>query len=298
VIWFVVQPDSERHFIVQIAIPKTHRLLTRDLGPTNAGSRSGGLSSAVNESAALVVRAAIQALLSGLTIGEAHTARASALSEPPASSPGKSAPSGDTNVGAWRDATESSSPPSQPPESPNRDTLPWAVGLQWLLSYDSTDAIKMAECALLHGEHRLRSFELLVGVSGCLKRDVDSRYGTVSLGRQQAIIGAEYVLLQTGLQASLGVQTGAIFYERETTGQAAAGVTKQPSSTYAIGSLGPQFRLLVPAQGTRVQAGFVIGLDFLTRSLSIGYMVDENYSRTARISVVQPYAALGLALRF
>ena len=44
VIWFVSQADPERHFLVNIAIPKTQRLLTRDLGRSDAGSGNVGLS--------------------------------------------------------------------------------------------------------------------------------------------------------------------------------------------------------------------------------------------------------------
>ncbi len=83
VIWFTKQPDAERRFSVHILIPRAQRLLTRDLGPSDADSGGAGLPSVVKESAALIVRAAIQAVLSGSTIGE--VARFDELAEPPSS---------------------------------------------------------------------------------------------------------------------------------------------------------------------------------------------------------------------
>jgi hypothetical protein len=296
VVWFVRQRDSERHFIVHIAIPRAHRLLTRDLGPSNASSRNGVLSSVVSESAALVVRAAIQALLSGSTIGEVRAVPPSGLSELPTASTPALAPHVVANENAWHDATQSVGARARPQELPNWRTSRWAGGLNWLTAYDNSSEQKLAECASLHIKYRLQPVDLLVGGTVCLKRSVPSRYGAFSLGRQEAAIGANTVVLRTGLEVSLGVKTGAIFYERET-GVAAVGVSQQPSSAYAIGTVGPQLRLLGPAQGTRVQAGLVLGFDVLSRPLSIGYTVDGNYIPTVRIYTVQPYLALGLALR-
>jgi hypothetical protein len=64
-----------------------------------------------------------------------------------------------------------------------------------------------------------------------------------------------------------------------------------------LGALGPEFRLLIPAQGSRFQAGFALGVDCLTNTLQLGYKVQGNFSETTHAYAIQPYAALGLVFR-
>jgi hypothetical protein len=295
VIWFVKQPAPERHFVVYIAAVTAHRLLTRDLGPSDADSGGDGLSSAVKESAALVVRAAIQAVLRGQKIGREQATRFDGLSGPTVSNATVAAPDVENKDRAWHYASILRAPDTNPTPNRKSGNLPWAVALELLLSHDDLGDKKIAECALLSAERRMQLFEATVGASYCLARDIDSfPYGTVRIARQQTVLGANYFLLQTWLQASLGFQSGAVFYERETLQFSGA---KKESSLHFIGIVGPQFRVRVPSQGSRIQATFTVGLDFLTESLSFGYIIDERYRPTTRISVVEPYTALGLALR-
>lgn len=319
VIWFVKQPDEEHHFMVHIAIPETRRLLTRDLGPSEADSSSTKLSSAVKESAALVVRAALQAVLSGATIGEVQSGGFDDNSNSPTASASEPAPTAtpahDGQPEAAREAAKEG--PNPPPASRETSTLkqptprappelngwPWSVGFEGLVQYDGAGSgvNNLAECTLLRMQRRLVPFVAFIAGSACLPREIGSAYGTIHLGRQQAVIGAKLILLQTAVELSLGAQAGAVFYERETR-YPRLGVTAGAPKVYPIGTLGPEFRLLVPAQRSRLQAGFAVGMDFLTNSLSIGYTVPGSagvatYAQAVRIGNVQPYAALGLALR-
>lgn len=305
VIWFVRQPAAEHHFVVHIAVPKTQRLLTRDLGPSDLDSGAAGLSSAVKESAALVVRAAIQAVLSGSTIGEVQATRVDEATQPSASATAAPVPGIDSSGGIWRDTTDNARHQATPtPLEPlaaapatrsESAAWPWSLNLEWLVPYDGAGDNRVAECALVRGQRRMKDFEAFVDGSGCLRREIGNPYGTVRLQRQQAGIGTNYMLWHSGFQMSLGVQAGAVFYERQTL-QFPLGVSK-PSSTYVIGTLGPAFQLRVPARGSRVQASFVLGLDFLSSSLSIVYTDLGKYQPAAQINAVQPYAALGLGLR-
>jgi hypothetical protein len=293
VIWFVKQPDAERRFTVHILIPKTQRMLTRDLDPGDADSGGAGLSSVVKESAALVVRAAIQAVLSGSTIGE--VARFDELAELPSSE--AEAPPGienDTARKAVADTSARAQAATKTGEpSSSRVGRPWALGLEWLLPNDGVGS-GFAECSLLRLERRMQPLEAFVAGSGCLPRKVESHEGVVRIWRQQAVIGANYILRQTGFEASLGAQAGVVFYERETLKMWNG--TINTSTLHALGSAGPEFRLLAPAHGSRVQAGFVLGVDFLAYSMSIVYADIVNRPVT-RTYAVQPYAAFGLTLR-
>ena len=316
VIWFVKQPAAEPHFIVNIALPKTSRLLTRDVGPCAAVSDGGGLSSAVKESAALVVRAAIQAVLSGSTIGELRAARFDSVREPQTSEQtaptlNPATPNSEENHGPERDTPH---PPRQPRIGPAEAELeapqpqsvssrstdwPWALGVEWLPIYDGAKGHPLAECAQLRAERRVQWFRAFVDASSCLRREIDANsYGRFLIARQAAALGVNLILLRTGLEASVGAQAGAVFYERTTVPSPGA----WPSKTHVMGTAGPEFRLLVPARGSRFQAGFVLGLDIVTNSLRIGYTdpaapPPEHFTQIAQLSVVQPYAALGLAFR-
>lgn len=173
----------------------------------------------------------------------------------------------------------------------------WALGLESLLPYDGVGSRGIAECVLLRAARRVQPFEAFAAGSGCLPRDVGSAYGVIRLWRQQAVMGANYILWQRGLQASLGVQTGAAFYERQTL-QISHGARSSPSLN-VVGTVGPELRLLVPAQGSLIQAGLVLGVDCFASSLKIGYVVPgADLYQTARTHLVQPYAGFGLALRF
>ena len=306
VIWFVRQADPERHFIVNIAIPTTQRLLTRDLGPSDAGSGSVELASAVKESAALVVRAAIQAVRSGMTIGEVHAARFDDVTAPQASGPPQLtvAPSA-TTAGHWRDTTEVPRPAAEAPVTgaSSRD-WPWAIGGEWLAVYDGPNGSPIAECASLRAERRVQSVKAFVSGGGCLSRHIDNTHGAFRIGRQQAALGASMILWRRGIEASLGAQAGAVLYERNTLLPQGPGVYAVGSpTTHVLGRMGPEFRLLVPAHGSRLQAGLVLGVDFLTNPLKIGYRVyngtqgSSSFDQAAQTSVVQPYLALGLAIR-
>lgn len=111
---------------------------------SNADSGSAGLSSAIKEGAALVVRSAIQAILSGSTIGEVHAARFDELSEPAASSTAASQTGGQGDRGPSHNATQEQRPPyparrleiQRSSRNPETHALPWAVGLEWLLAHD------------------------------------------------------------------------------------------------------------------------------------------------------------------
>ena len=313
VIWFVKQADGDRHFVVNIAIPKTQRLLTRDLGPSDTGSGDSGLSSAVKESAALVVRAAIQAVRSGLTIGEVRAAGFGDVTAPqtasavPPEGAAPAAPIADGKPGAWRDATDV---PRQAPEA-NAASLanrnwPWAIGAEWLAVYDGPKRHPIAECASLRAERRVQSMTAFMSGGVCLSRDFDNTHGTFRIERQQAALGASVILLQTGIEANLGAELGAVFYERNTLPRGPGLYSVGAPTTLTIGRFSPEFRLRFPARGSRLQAGVTLGADFLTSSVKIGYRVYDGTQRSSnftfdqmtQIGVVQPYVALGLAIRF
>lgn len=285
VIWFIKQPDAESHFIVNIALPKTRRLLTRDVGPGGVASNGSLLSSAVKESAALVVRAAIQAVLNGSPIGEVHAARFDIVAEaqtneqvapplPPVATdseesraPKRGPMNAATPVGIG--SVEAKPDQSQQPSvtSRNRD-WPWALGLEWLSLYDGAKGRPLAECGLLRAERRVQWLKAFVDASACLSREIDSdKYRGVSIARQQGAVGGNLTLLRTWLEVSVGAQAGAVFYRRTTTPLLAPGATAMPPKTHVMGAAGLEFRLLVPARGSRLQAGFVLGLDFVTSSL-------------------------------
>ena len=307
VIWFVNRGDAERHFVVNIAIPASQRLLTRDLGPSEVDPESIGLSSAVKESAALVVRAALQAVLSGLTIGEVQKTALNDVAAPPApSAPAilpTIAPTAGGNPGPWRDATEplrqASNAPQEPPADSSNRNWPWGIGVEGLSIYDGPSGNPVAECAALRAERRVRSLMAAITGSGCLNRNFDAvpaSYGGFSIARQQAMLGAHWNFTQRGIEASIGVRAGAVFYERATL-SSPLGVRAQSSSFHVLGALGPEFRLLIPARGSRLQAGFALGVDFLTNTLQLGYKVQGTFSETTHAYAIQPYAALGLVLR-
>jgi len=308
VIWFVNQGDTERHFVVNIAIPASQRLLTRDLGPSEVDPEGARLSSAVKESAALVVRAALQAVLSGLTIGEVRTAGPNEIAAPPAPSAPATlptiAPIASGNPGPWRDATEpprqAPNAPQEPPAGSSNRNWPWGIGVAWLSIYDGPSGNPVAECAALRAERRVRSLMAAVTGCGCLNRSFDAvpaSFGSFRIARQQATLGAHWILMQRGIEASIGVRAGAVFYERSTLTPVPLGVRPQSSSFHVLGALGPEFRLLIPAQGSRFQAGFALGVDFLTNTLQLGYKVQGTFSETTHAYAIQPYAALGLVLR-
>ena len=308
VIWFVNQGDTERHFVVNIAIPATQRLLTRDLGPSEADPEGARLSSAVKESAALVVRAAFQAVLSGLTIGEVQTAGPNEIAAPPAPSApaiqAPIAPIASGNPGPWHDATEpprqASDAPREPPASSTGRNWPWGIGVEWLSIYDGPSGNPVAECAALRAERRVRSVMADIAGGGCLNRNFDAvpaSYGSFRIARQQATLGAHWILMQQGIEASIGVRASAVFYERSTLTPVPLGVQAQSSSLHVLGALGPEFRLLFPARDSRFQAGFALGVDFLTNPLQLGYIVQSSFSETTHTYAIQPYAAFGLVLR-
>jgi len=312
VIWFVRQTDAERHFFVNIALPKSQRLLTRDLGPSDTGSGAGGLSSVVKESAALVVRAALQAVQSGMSIGEVQAARFDNVTEPPrASAPSQpSAPEpaaiAGANSGGWRDTTNSPPELGFSPAASSEHNWKWAIGGEWLGVYDGPKGSTVAECASLRVERRLQWVKAFMSGGVCLNRQFDNTYGAFKIGRQEAALGANVILWRTGFEASLGAQFGAVFYERETLQTRPEVFAIGSPATHIMGKMGPEFRLLVPERGSRLQAGLVLGVDFLTNSLKIGYQVypgvpglsSPAFDQAVRVGVVQPYLALGLAVRF
>ena len=176
------------------------------------------------------------------------------------------------------------------------------MGIESLSLYDGPKEAPIAECAALRVERRVQSVKAFVTGNGCLNRNVDAvpaDYGRIRIARQQAMIGANLILIDTGFQASAGVQGGAIFYERATLTPVPAIVSAQSSVLHVLGAFGPEFRLLVPARGSRVQGGLVLGADFLTNTLKFGYKETSSglFRETTRTYTVQPYAALGLALR-
>jgi hypothetical protein len=310
VIWFVNSATTEPHFIVNIAIPDQSRLLTRDLGPSDAASGSLGIASAVKESAALVVRAAIQAVLGGSTIGDAEGDQVQAsdvvpteTSPQPAPSSAAPAPKRGTKSEAWRDTTEfADEDPSTSVASASADARdrPWAAGAEWLSVYDSATGHSLAGCALFRVERRVQWFGAFVKASSCLNREIDAgKYGKFRIARQQATLGANVNLLRTWFDVSLGVELGAVVYERTTLPAPGA----EPAQTHVVAVGGPEFRLLVPARGSRIQCGLTLGLDFATSSVKIGYRdpvapTPDHFAQITQLSLVQPYAALGLALRW
>jgi hypothetical protein len=173
------------------------------------------------------------------------------------------------------------------------------VGAEWLVLYDGAKNKQFAECALLRAERRTQWLNAFTVASGCLNREIDgASYGRFRVARQAATIGANAILLQRGIEASLGARVGAVFYERTTLPAPGAASPK----THVMGAVAPEFRLLVPARGSRVQAGFVFGVDFVTSSLRIGFVDPaapgpNHFAPVTKISAIQPYATFGLAFR-
>jgi len=296
VIWFVRQADGERHFVVNVAIPKTRRLFTRDLGQSVANLDNVGLSSAVKESAALVVRASIQAVLSGWTIGEVRVAGPVEATTPqPAAAIAKEIRAAEVPVQL---------PPSNSPRVVIRE-LPWAIGAEWLAVYDGPKGHPIAECASLRAERREQRVKAFMTGGWCGSREVDNAHGAIRIGRQQAGLGASVILLHSGIEASLGAQAGVVVYERNTVEELPGFHAIASPATHVIGRIGPEFRLLVPASGSQLQAGFVVGVDFLSNSLKIGYRVYDvspvpvspQFDQVAQFGIVQPYVTLGLTWR-
>lgn len=319
VIWFAQSASSAPHFVVNIAIPDQRRLLTRDLGPSNATGEDTGLASSVKESAALVVRAAIQTVLGGSSIGDTeqwskapvHPAPAdettpNRMSQQAVPAAAPSAPS--ANLVRQRGAAEPmprppSSAPAESPLPPARSASrewPWALGAEWRSVYDGATGHAIAECASLRAERSVQWFRALADASVCPARQIDSgKYGAFRIARQQAALGASVTLWQTWFDASMGLRAGAVAYERTTLPSPGAA----PSKTHVVATGGPEFRLVAPVRGSRIQGGVTMGVDFFTRSIRIGYRdpavaEPQHFAQTTLINVVQPYIALGLGFRW
>ncbi|HEY5958147.1 MAG TPA: hypothetical protein VIV60_16400 [Polyangiaceae bacterium] len=300
VIWFVKQPDADRHFVVNIAIPSMHRLLTRDLGPSNAESGGIGISSAVKEGAALVVRAAIQAVLNGSTIGDVHAAPVEAPIEAPAQRVTPAARSSGSGADGREAALQSPKATPYAPEAPQSDAhsrgdWPWAVGLELFVPYDGVGNNGIADCGSLRLERLSRPLLVFVMGGGCVARNFRVADGTVSVGRQQAAIGANAILWDKGLQLSAGVQVGAVFYERKTLDFPLG--TSRASRTHALGVAGPEFRLIIPPGDSRLSASLTVGVDLLSSPVIFSYRGSLGLP-TDQANRVQPYASLGLAFWF
>lgn len=313
VIWFVKQMAGERHFTVNIALPNTHRLLTRDLGPYGSESDGTRLSSAVKETAALVVRAAIQAVLSGSIAGEQDVggfrevteSQATEIARPAAQAAGSeqsAEPEGETaqpSRATTSARATSTAERQEQSENANSRRWPWAIAAEWLVLYDGAQNEPFAQCALLRAERSVQWLRAFALASGCLNREIDrDNYGRFRIGRQGAAVGANAILWQAGFEASLGAQVGALVYRRTTLPAPGAASPK----THVMGAIGPEFRLLVPARGSRLQAGLVVGLDFVTSSLTIGYADSgatavNHFTPITKIGPVQPYVTLGLTFR-
>jgi hypothetical protein len=74
---------------------------------------------------------------------------------------------------------------------------------------------------------------LFLGASGCLPREVNSRYGTIRLARQQLAMGAELTLFRAALEGSIGLHAGATSYDRWTVASA-DGVSGQGPKLYLL----------------------------------------------------------------
>jgi hypothetical protein len=317
VIWFAETVSATPRFIVNITLPEQHRSLTRDLGPSVAAGGGGGPASAVKESAALVVRAAIQALLSGATIGQAegwsmNHNDASGQGQSNTQSVATGAPNASSDGAGhapWRDTIEASkTPPSTPravpqPRAPvaraSRD-WPWALGVEWLSVYDGAVGHVFAECVSMRAERQVRLVRPFVDASMCPEREIDGgKYGRFRIARQQATLGASVRLLRTWFDASVGAEFGVVAYERVTVPTPGAAAPK----THVMAAGGPALRLVAPAHGSRIQGGFVFGLDVLTNSMKIGYRdpaaaAPDSFVEIAKLNVLQPYVALGLGVRW
>jgi len=328
VIWFVRSASTQPHFVVVIALPAQSRLWTRDLGPSNAASGSTAIASAVKEGAALVVRAAIQAVLGGSRFGDEEErwlldhasaplaakddvseassdlgTRAEATQTPVPSSEGAAPARGEADAPTGPMSTPPTTTPVQTstlPASPVGHDWPWAVGVDWLSRYDGATGKALAECASVRAERSAQRFSAFVSVSHCLNREIDAGgYGRFRIARQQAALGARVSLLRSWFEASLGAKLGVVAYERTTVPAPGAASPK----THVMGTAGPEFRLVVPARDVRIQGSFALGLDFVMRSTRIGYRdpavsTPDHFVPITQLSVVQPYLALGLAFRW
>jgi hypothetical protein len=88
---------------------------------------------------------------------------------------------------------------------------------EWRSLYDGAKEHSLAECAQLRAGRRVQRLRAFVEVGDCLNREIDAAsYGRFSIARQEAVLGVNFILLRTGLEASVGAQVGAVFYERTT----------------------------------------------------------------------------------
>jgi hypothetical protein len=306
VMWFMPRGVNRNDLLVRIALPRSSRLLERDLGTIDPDANRIGLSSAALEAAALVVRAAIQALLAGTTIGVENVGRFDNASSTKKLDPASGMPA-IANSPARQEPVEPPRPTrlreSRPLDKPRpaqlsgaRAAVPgWVFAVRGLLLDDGTTDYAVAECLAIRVGRNESSVDMFLAGSSCLPRDVANPYGTIRIARQQVVIGSNLFLFRAALWGSVGIHAGVTMYGRRTLSEA-DGVSGREPQTYTLATAGPELRLQLPASSSHVCAELALGVDFNSRSLQMGYLL-PGYQQVTDIAPIQPYLALGFQVQ-
>jgi hypothetical protein len=311
VVWFDAGALRERRVVLRLALPRLERLIERDLGGIAGAADRNQVPSVALESAAVIVREALQALLMGEVVGTSGSGRFDDVAESPAPPAPPAVAGAATAVDAPKRATappDTAAPAAaaatpvsagtQPPNTAAPATLSssrWAVGVGLQLSADGFGASGATEGLLAHLVWRGPAFELGAMANGNLPVSVHSEAGSVRLTRQQVSVTAGVPLWKAPLGISVGVRLGPILYRRDqlTPSQDA---TARASATHWLGSAGPVLTLRFPAQSQRFSANLAVGVDVVSHQVEVGYQSANEFVVVQRSWPMLPWAQLGIAI--
>lgn len=304
VVWFDPGAIREGRIVLRLALPRQQRLLERELGGLGEAGERAKVPSVALETAAVIVREALQALLMGEVIGTSGYGRFDDVTEFPERKPAAAGiaiePAPRVNApppapSAAAPAVTTGTQPNKPTSTPRTQASTWELGAGLQMVADGFGPMGSSEGLLARIAWRSATFELGAMASGNLPVNVPSDAGSVRLSRQQFGFIVSLPLSNAVLGISIGLRVGPTRYQRDrlTPSQEA---TARASATHWLGSAGPLLQLRYPAQNHRFSTDLAIGADVPSHRLEVGYRTASEFVVSKRSWPIQPYLQLGIRI--